>query len=44
MRVRTGGLPQFHLRFSLFLIAATFLVSVLQAVLTLRMRNDFIGA
>ncbi|HLM52153.1 MAG TPA: DUF6713 family protein [Pseudoxanthomonas sp.] len=36
-----AGFPQFHLPFSIFPIAATFLVSLLQAVLTLRMRVDF---
>jgi hypothetical protein len=39
-----AGFPQFHLPFSIFLIAATFPVSMLQAVLTFRIRTDFSGA
>jgi hypothetical protein len=39
-----SGFTQFHLPFSVFLIVATFAVSVVQVVLTFRARHEFGGA
>jgi hypothetical protein len=38
-----AGFEQFHLPVSIFLIVATFLVSILQVALTLRARREFGG-
>ena len=39
-----SGFTQFDLPFSIFLIAATFMVSIVQAVLTYQARGEFSGA
>jgi hypothetical protein len=36
-----AGYPQFHLPFSIFIIVGTFLLSILQIVLTHRTRHEF---
>ncbi|MFD0737722.1 DUF6713 family protein [Lysobacter koreensis] len=38
-----SGFSQFHLPFSVFLIVATFLVSIVQVALTVRARQEFGG-